>query len=83
MVESIGLVAGALVTFSMVPQLIRVFQLKSAREISILFTTMLLLGILLWLVYGIYLQLFPVIFWNATGAIFASTLLYAKLKYGR
>ncbi|MFC1919796.1 PQ-loop domain-containing transporter [Chloroflexota bacterium] len=51
-----GLVAGALVTCSMIPQLIRIFQLKSAREISMLFTTLLLLGIVGWLTYGIYLK---------------------------
>jgi len=81
--ESLGLIAGALVTFSIIPQLIRVFRLKSAREISMLFTTLLLLGILMWLVYGILLQLTPVIIWNAAGAVLTMVLLYAKLKYGR
>ena len=46
--ESLGLVAGALVTCSMIPQLIRILQLRSAREISILFTTLLLLGMVGW-----------------------------------
>jgi len=44
--ESLGLVAGALVTCSMIPQLIRVYKLRSAREISILFTTLLLIGMI-------------------------------------
>jgi len=83
MAESLGFVAGALVTFSMVPQLIRVFKLKSAHEISILFTSLLLLGVTLWLAYGIYLGLNPVIIWNAVGAVLAALLLTAKLKYGR
>ena len=81
--ESVGLVAGALVTCSMIPQLIRVFKLKSAREISILFATLLLLGMICWLVYGIYLKLIPVIVWNAVGAALVALLLYSKLKYGR
>ncbi|HEY92443.1 MAG TPA: hypothetical protein G4O17_01690 [Dehalococcoidia bacterium] len=79
----LGLVAGALVTCSLVPQLIRVFKLRSAREISLLFNTLLLLGIITWLAYGIYLKLIPVILWNAIGAALISVLLYAKLKYGR
>ncbi|MCD6358812.1 MAG: hypothetical protein J7L90_02515 [Dehalococcoidia bacterium] len=66
----------------MIPQLIRVSKLKSAREISRLFTIMLLLGMFCWLAYGIYLNLTPVIVWNATGAVLISPLLYAKLKYG-
>ena len=81
--QSLGLVAGALVTCSMVPQLVRVFQLKSAREISGLFTILLFLGIICWLAYGIYLRLTPVILWNAIGVVLVALLLYAKLKYGR
>lgn len=82
-IEFLGLLAGFLVTCSMVPQIIRVFKLRSAREISLLFTTLLLLGLIAWLVYGLYLGLLPVIIWNAIGAALAATLLYAKLRYGR
>ena len=81
--EWLGFIAGALVTCSLVPQLIRVFKLRSAHEISLLFTTLLLLGITTWLAYGISFGLTPVILWNATGAVLVTTLLYAKLKYGR
>lgn len=81
--ESLGFIAGALVTFSIIPQLLRVFKLKSAREISTLFTTLLLIGIVIWLAYGIFLGLPPVILWNAIGAVLVAWLLYAKLKYGR
>ena len=81
--ESLGLVAGALVTCSMIPQLFRVYKLRSAREISILFTTLLLIGIICWLAYGVYLELIPVILWNAIGAVLVSLLIYLKLKYGK
>ncbi|MBN2100098.1 MAG: hypothetical protein JW753_10935 [Dehalococcoidia bacterium] len=81
--DYVGFVAGAFVTFSLVPQTVRVFKLKSAREISLVFTTMLLVGILMWLAYGIYFRLVPVILWNAIGATLVATLMYAKLKYGR
>lgn len=81
--QSLGFVAGALVTCSLIPQLIRVFQLRSAREISMLFTTLLLLGLILWLTYGVFYRLTPVILWNAVGTILVGFLLYAKLKYGR
>jgi MtN3 and saliva related transmembrane protein len=83
LIEALGLLAGFLVTCSMVPQIIRVFKLRSAREISLLFTTLLLLGLIAWLVYGLSLGLLSVIIWNAVGAALAATLLYAKLRYGR
>ena len=81
--QSLGFVAGALVTCSLVPQLIRVFKLRSAREISTLFTILLLLGLISWIAYGISFGLTPVILWNAIGAVLVAGLLYAKLKYGR
>ena len=81
--EHLGFVAGALVTCSLIPQLIRVFRLRSAHEISMLFTTLLIVGLIIWLAYGISFGLRPVILWNAVGTILVATLLYAKLKYGR
>ncbi|MFC2063374.1 SemiSWEET family sugar transporter [Chloroflexota bacterium] len=81
--EILGLIAGALVTASTVPQLIRVFKLKSAHEISLLFTILLLLGILGWLIYGVCLGLTPLILWNAVSTALVSLLTYTKFKYGR
>ncbi len=83
MTDYFGFFAGALVTFSLVPQIFRVFKLKSAREISLLFNGLLMLGMILWLVYGILLDLIPVILWNVVGLLLMSTLTYAKFKWGR
>jgi len=68
---------------ALVPQLVKIFRLKSAVEISLPFTVLLLVGMLCWLSYGILFQLIPVIFWNAVGAGLVATLLVGKLKYGR
>ncbi len=81
--EILGFVAGAIVTLSLIPQLIRVYKLRSAREISLLFTALMLVGILIWLAYGIYFRLAPIILWNIIGAAQIITLIFAKLKYGR
>jgi len=81
--EWLGLIAGAITTIGFLPQVIRIFKLKSAREISLPFTILFLIGVGCWLVYGIFLQLMPVILWNAISVVFALALLYAKLKYGR
>jgi len=79
----IGFIAGAVVTLSYIPQIVRVFRLKSSHEISLPFTALLLAGISLWLVYGIAKRDGPLILWNAVGAIQAALLFYAKLKYGK
>lgn len=81
--EYLGLVAGLFTTFAVVPQIMRVYKLKSAREISIIYNITMLSGIILWLVYGIVLGLVPLIIWNIIGALLIFLLLLAKLKYGR
>ena len=81
--EILGLVGGALLTFSTIHQVIRVFKLRSAREISLLFTVLLWLGMFFWLAYGIYLDLLPIILWNAISLILVALLIYAKLMFGR
>jgi MtN3 and saliva related transmembrane protein len=77
----LGLLAGAITTGSLVPQVIRVFRLKSAREISLFFTLMFVLGDALWLVYGVIFKLPPVIFWNILAILLAGLLLYGKIRY--
>jgi MtN3 and saliva related transmembrane protein len=79
--DIVGLVAGALTTGSFLPQVIRVFRLRSAREISLLFTLLILAGNLTWLGYGIYLKALPIIFWNIVGGVLVVALLIGKLKY--
>ena len=81
--ELFGFVAGGLMTVGFLPQVIRVYKLRSAREISLPFTILLVIGLLCWLAYGISFRLPPVILWNAIAAVLALLLLYAKLKYGR
>lgn len=83
MTEYLGYIGGLFTTFCYIPQIIRVFRLKSAKEISLLFTTLLLIGVVIWLVYGIILSLTPIIVWNSIGIVIVTTLLCAKLKYGR
>lgn len=81
--ESLGFIGGALVTCSLIPQVYRVIKLKSAREISLLFTILLLIGVGFWLAYGFALKLAPVILWNIISVLLIGGLLFAKLKYGK
>ncbi len=69
-------------TLGFIPQVWRLFKLKSAREISLPFTILFLLGTACWLIYGILFGLAPVILWNAISLALGLAMLYAKLKYG-
>jgi MtN3 and saliva related transmembrane protein len=81
--EILGLVAGFLTTFSIVPQIIKVFKNRSSRDISLIFTMMFVAGGVLWLAYGLVDGLLPVIVWNALGVTFNLILLIAKVWYMR
>jgi MtN3 and saliva related transmembrane protein len=81
--EILGIIAGVFTTFALIPQILRVYKLKSAREISFLFTSCMLLGIIFWLIYGIILNLTSLIIWNSIGIVLNSWLLFSKFKYGR
>lgn len=81
--EIIGLIAGALTTGGFIPQVIRVWQLKSAREISLLFNSLFLVGVMTWITYGVWIGSLSVIIWNSVTALLGILLLIAKLKYGK
>jgi len=80
--DFIAQAAGMLCGVCLVPQLIRIYKLKSAYEVSTTFTSILLLGLLAWVVYGIYYRLLPIIIWGSIATIQVVALLVFKMKYG-
>jgi len=81
-VEALGLFAGLLVSLGLVPQILRVWRLRDAREISLPFNLLSLGGTVLWLTYGLLLGLLAVILWNGVNCVLYVALLSVKLKYG-
>jgi MtN3 and saliva related transmembrane protein len=81
-VEALGLVAGFLVSLGLVPQILRVWRLRDAQEISLPFNLLSLGGTVLWLTYGLLLGLLAVILWNGVNCVLYVVLLSVKLKYG-
>jgi MtN3 and saliva related transmembrane protein len=81
--ELLGFIAGAITNVGFIPQVWRLFKLKSAHEISLPFILLFLVGVACWLAYGILLNLPPVIWWNAVATAMMCAMLYAKLKYGK
>jgi MtN3 and saliva related transmembrane protein len=79
----IGSAAACCTTISFVPQLVRVWKLKSARDISLIMFLVFSLGVFLWLVYGIFIRSFPVILANAMTLALSLAILALKLRYDR
>lgn len=82
-VNAIGLAAAVCTTISFVPQLIRVWRLRSAREISLIMFLVFSLGTFLWLLYGIFIHAVPIILANALSLVLSLAILALKLRFDR
>jgi MtN3 and saliva related transmembrane protein len=77
----LGLVAGTLTTLSFLPQLLKAWKSRSTHDISIGMFSMLAVGVLLWLIYGLVTADIPVIAANAITLVFVALILALKLRY--
>jgi MtN3 and saliva related transmembrane protein len=78
----LGLLAACCTTFAFLPQLLKVFRTRSTKDISLSTFLILVLGIVLWLIYGTMREDLPIVTANAVTLAFAGAILYCKLKYG-
>jgi MtN3 and saliva related transmembrane protein len=81
--DSIGMVAAVLTTIAYVPQVVKIYRTKSARDVSFRMFSLLATGVSLWLVYGIMMRSAPLIFANFVTLALSLTVLVLKIKYER
>ncbi len=81
--EALGFAGGTLITVAFIPQVWRLYQLKSAREISLPFNLLFMLGGVCWLAYGISKGSPSIIVSNAVNLVLVLAMLYAKVRYGK
>lgn len=81
-VMMLGLAAGMLTTAAFVPQLVKAWRSKSTGDLSwgmlITFST----GVLLWLIYGVWIDSLPVILANAITLLLQAGIVSLKIKHG-
>ena len=76
-----GIAAGTLTTISFIPQVIKLYRTKSASGLSIATFWIFSCGVFLWLVYGILIHEWPVIFANGVTLILIFMIIVMKIKY--
>ncbi len=81
-VDIIGFTAGTLTTIAFVPQAIKIWKTKSAKDISLGMFVILCTGISLWVIYGILVKSLPLVVANATTLVFALSILVLKINRG-
>lgn len=77
----IGLAAGFCTTAAFLPQVIKTWKSKSAKDLSLGMYSIFCTGVLLWLIYGIMITDLPIILANAITLILAISILFFKLTF--
>ena len=80
--ELIGIIAGLLTTVAFLPQAVKIWRSKSAKDVSLAMFLCFCAGIVLWVIYGFMLGALPVILANVVTLCIAATILVFKIRYG-
>lgn len=81
LIALIGLAAASCTTLSFLPQAIKTIRTKQTRALSLGMYAILTLGLLLWLIYGIFINDLPIILANTVTLVFSATILMLIIKY--
>jgi MtN3 and saliva related transmembrane protein len=76
-----GIAAGTLTTASFVPQAVKIWKTRSAKDVSLGMFFVLATGVGLWVIYGIMAGALPVILANSVTLLLAVAIITLKIKY--
>jgi len=79
--QLLGLTAGTFTTIAFLPQVIKTWKSRSAKDLSLGMFSFFCLGVVLWLTYGFMVNDIPVIVANLLTLVLASSLLFFKLRF--
>lgn len=80
--ELIGFAAGALVTISYLPQVIKSWKTKSTRDVSLFLGLINSIGQILWIVYGAVIHSSSLTAMSSLTLSLTLSLLFLKVKHG-
>jgi MtN3 and saliva related transmembrane protein len=82
LVEVIGALAAILTTLCWVPQALKIVRDRETRAISLPGTMLCVVGVLLWLVYGLAIADAPLIGSSAVTLAITAAILALKIRHG-
>jgi MtN3 and saliva related transmembrane protein len=82
MVDAVGTAAAFLTTVAFVPQVLKIWRSRSAKDISLPMYVVFTVGVALWLVYGLLLGAMPIIIANCVTLALAFAVVVMKLRWG-
>ena len=79
--QVLGLTAGTITSITFLPQVIQIWKTRSARDISMPMLFLLILGVTMWLVYGLLVWDAAIIYTNSMVLIMSLIMLVFKIKF--
>ena len=80
-IKILGLAAGTITSITFLPQVIRIYKTKSAKDLSLNMLGLLILGVSMWLAYGIILKDVAIIYTNSMVLTMSLVMLYFKFRF--
>lgn len=79
--DILGYAAGAVTAFTFLPQVVKTWNEKSAKDISLYMFLIAFVNEIMWLVYGFMIDNMVVILTNAVMLVMSGIMIGLKLKY--
>ena len=80
-IELVGYAAGVIVAVSLLPQIIKSWQTKSTKDISFIWNSTYIIGLSLWVSYGIFTKDIPIVATMSIELLMAVILIALKLRF--
>ena len=80
-IQILGLVAGTITSITFLPQVIKIWKTRSAKDLSLMMLLLLMLGVILWLAYGLFVLDAAIIYTNSMVLAMSLVMLYFKLRF--
>lgn len=81
-ISIMGFAAGILNTFCYLPQVVKIWQTRHTKDLSLPMYIALTVGTILWFLYGLLLKQPPIYLANGIALLLTASILYLKIKYG-
>ncbi|MBS1754657.1 MAG: SemiSWEET transporter [Ferruginibacter sp.] len=80
-IQILGLAAGTITSITFLPQVIKIWKTKSSKDLSLSMLALLILGVSMWLLYGILVLDAAIIYTNSMVLTMSLVMLFFKIKY--
>ncbi len=82
-IQILGLAAGTITSITFLPQVLQIWKTKSAKDLSLQMLLLLILGVTMWLTYGLLVKDTAIIYTNSMVLLMSLLMLYFKYKFNK